>query len=201
MSAAELDSSRDGQWIAYVTYPDFNLWRARSDGTDPLQLTFPPLEVHEPHWSPDGRQIAFQGMSPGFRYNIYVVPSGGGLVREVIPGAGEEGVGTWWPDGESLLYDEPLYRHDISQMFIHRLELRTGKTYKLPGTGGMWTARLSPDGRYIATLNATPAAEPHHLFILETGTGRRTLTITMPVQLHDPTWSRDGKYVYFSTVS
>jgi Tol biopolymer transport system component len=86
-------------------------------------------------------------------------------------------------------------------MFIHRLDLRTGKTYKIPGTEATWTARLSPDGRYIATLNATPVAEPHHLFILETATGRRILTITMPEQLHEPTWSRDGKYVYFALIN
>ena len=37
--------SADGQWVAYTAYPDHALWRSRSDGTDPLQLTFPPGQV------------------------------------------------------------------------------------------------------------------------------------------------------------
>lgn len=200
ISAAEVNFSRDGKWISYVTYPDYTLWRARSDGSDALQLTFPPLEAREPRWSPDGQEIAFQGVSSGARYKICIVPSDGGKVREAISTGGEEGVATWLPDGCSLIYDEPLYRHAVSQMFIHRLDLKSGKTYKLPGSAGTWTARLSPDGRYIATLDATPTADPHDLIIFETKTDRRYLVMTMRDHLSEPTWSRDGKYVYFATL-
>jgi Tol biopolymer transport system component len=200
ISAAEVDFSRDGQWVAYVTYPDYTLWRARANGSDTRQLTFPPLEAREPHWSPDGRQIAFQGISHNARFKVYLVSSDGGPIREAVPGGGEESVATWFPDGTSLIYDEPLYRHDASEMFIHRLDLKTGKTYKIPGSGGMWTARLSPDGRYIATLEGTTAANSHHLFVLDATTGRQILTVTMADQLHEPTWSLDSKYVYFAVL-
>ncbi|HEV2500217.1 MAG TPA: hypothetical protein VGY31_11620 [Terriglobia bacterium] len=201
ISAAEADFSRDGQWVTYVRYPDYTLWRARSDGRDALQLTFPPLQAREPHWSPDGRQIAFQGISSGPKFKIDLVSSSGGLIREAVPGRGEESVATWSPDGQSLFYGEPLYRHDVSQMFIHRLDLKTGKTFEIPGSAGMWTARLSPDGRYIAALDATPIADSQRLFIIETATGRRILTITMPELINEPTWSRDERFVYFATVN
>ena len=39
ISAGDLAFSRDGRWIAYITYPDETLWRCRIDGSDRQQLT------------------------------------------------------------------------------------------------------------------------------------------------------------------
>src|SRR5437763_16179030 len=38
LSAIDLAFSPDGQWVAYVTVPDFALWRSRVDGSSPMQL-------------------------------------------------------------------------------------------------------------------------------------------------------------------
>ena len=57
ISADELDFSRDGKWVVYVTTPDRALWRSRVDGSERLQLTSPPNSPLLPHWSPDGTQI------------------------------------------------------------------------------------------------------------------------------------------------
>jgi len=51
--------SRDGKWVSYTAYPDHTLWRSRSDGTERLQLTYPPMEVSFPFISPDGTKVAF----------------------------------------------------------------------------------------------------------------------------------------------
>ena len=48
-----LEYSQDGGWITYVAYPEGTLWRSRPDGSDRLQLTFAPMQVMVPHWSPD----------------------------------------------------------------------------------------------------------------------------------------------------
>lgn len=200
ISAAELSYSRDGKRIAYVTYPDYTLWCARADGSNAHQLTFPPLEAREPRWSPDGKLIAFQGISYRNHYKIYIVPSAGGHAEEAVPGGGEQSVGTWWPDGQSLLYDEPLFRHDPSQMFLYRLDLKTRMSVRIPRSGGSWTARLSPDGRYIVTLDATGNADPHHLIVLDAVTGRRILDLAI-AHPAEPTWSRDGKYIYFAVIN
>jgi Tol biopolymer transport system component len=55
ISAEYFDVSKDGQWVAYVSYPEGTLWRSRADGSERLQLTFPPQFATVPHWSPDGK--------------------------------------------------------------------------------------------------------------------------------------------------
>ena len=64
ISAEQLDFSKDGKWLTYVTFPEGILWRSKVDGTERRQLTNPPLAAGLPHWSPDGTRIAFSGLLP-----------------------------------------------------------------------------------------------------------------------------------------
>jgi eukaryotic-like serine/threonine-protein kinase len=52
ISAGELEFSRDGKWVTYVSYPDRTLWRSRVEGSDRLQLTYPPVLAGLPHGLP-----------------------------------------------------------------------------------------------------------------------------------------------------
>ncbi|MGH9544925.1 MAG: TolB family protein [Terriglobales bacterium] len=81
ISVGELDFSRDGKWVTYVSYPDYALWRSRVDGSDSLQLTFPPTSADLPRWSPDGTQIAFVDSELGRPLKIFLVSNQGGTWR------------------------------------------------------------------------------------------------------------------------
>ena len=48
ISATDPTFSRDGKWVAYASYPDHTLWRSRSDGSERMQLTYPPMDVNFP---------------------------------------------------------------------------------------------------------------------------------------------------------
>ena len=38
ISIGDVNFSRDGEWVAYTTYPEGRLWRSRRDGSEKLQL-------------------------------------------------------------------------------------------------------------------------------------------------------------------
>ena len=46
LSADSVSISKDGQWVAFVSYPDGSLWRMKLDGSERLQLTFPPTQAY-----------------------------------------------------------------------------------------------------------------------------------------------------------
>ena len=48
ISADLVAFSKDGQSVAYVSYPEMILWRANRDGSDRVQLTNPPLQPVAP---------------------------------------------------------------------------------------------------------------------------------------------------------
>lgn len=78
ISAGGVEESHDGKWVVYVKYPEQTLWRARTDGSEAMELTGPLLRVELPHWSPDGKWIAFSGARVGHPWNIFLISPDGG---------------------------------------------------------------------------------------------------------------------------
>src|SRR5436853_7803140 len=99
ISASEADFSRDGQWVTYVTLPENTLWRSKADGSERLQLTYPPMEAELPRWSPDGTRIVFTGLRPGKARKIYLISAAGGNAQELMQAERTEADPTWSPDG------------------------------------------------------------------------------------------------------
>jgi DNA-binding winged helix-turn-helix (wHTH) protein len=152
ISAGELEVSPDGQWVTYTTFPEFDLWRSKLDGSERLQLTFAPINAHEPRWSPDGKQILFTD----FPYKIFVVPANGGAPRQLMPADHPDsiGAGAWLPDGSAIIFGRHMGcpGSDNSCWGIFRLDLQTQQVSKIPGSDGMVATRLSHDGHYLTAL-------------------------------------------------
>ncbi|MGC2803162.1 MAG: hypothetical protein WCA41_15120, partial [Candidatus Acidiferrum sp.] len=122
ISANFVDFSRDGQWLLYVTYPEGTLWRARTDGSQKTQLSFSPLEVMVPRWSPDGRQIIFHAIG-GDRQRAVLIPAEGGEPRPVSL-AGGEMQPSWSPDGAAIMYsDFPFFSDHPERVAVYILHL------------------------------------------------------------------------------
>jgi Tol biopolymer transport system component len=136
ISAISPTFSKDGQWVAYTSYPDHTLWRSRSDGTERRQLTYAPMEVGFPNISPNGTKVVFS--TP--RGEIYVISIDGGRPQQVIErnswGA------AWSPDGNLLVVSAWTDAPDGGTDYLQTFDLRTGKISVVPSSqglvGGQW---------------------------------------------------------------
>ena len=191
ISASFLDFSRDGEWVAYVAYPEGTLWRSRVDGSEQLQLTVTPMIAGVPKWSPDGSKILFYGIGGGKPQRVYIVPANGGAPQPASGGAGGEMQPNWSPDGASLMYsDFPFFSSLSGKVAIHLLNLATQKAEVLPGSLGFFAPSWSPNGRYVAAL--TSSGQRIMLFDFKTGTWSELVKGSGLLR-----WSRDSQYLYY----
>jgi len=193
ISGIDLEFSGDGKWIAYVAVPDGSLWRATADGSQRLKLTSPPFQANLPHWSPDGKQIAFFGSDPGKPARIYLVPFDGGAIRQVTNGGSGGADGdidpSWSPDGMSLAFGCV----HVAGESIHVVDLKSGRISALPGSGGMWSPRWSPNGRFIAGLSVSG----FKVVLYDMQTQRQSELSS--VRSGYPSWSQDGEFLFYET--
>ena len=189
-SAEGLDFTRDGQWVAYVSFPEASLWRSKLDGSDRLQLTFPPVKAFLPRWSPDGKRIAFAGATPGTPYKVYTVEAEGGNPQELISGPYSHGDVGWSPDGNRLVFGS--MDSAPSSFVIQLLDLRTHQVSKLPGSEGFFSPRWSPDGHYIMTISPGSGDK---LLLFDLTTQKWRDLCKSPLWGY-PSWSRDSNYIY-----
>jgi eukaryotic-like serine/threonine-protein kinase len=197
LSAGELDFSRDGKWVTYVSYPDYVLWRSRVDGSEPLQLTFPPMSADLPRWSPDGTQIVFVDSELGRPMRILLVPAQGGTPQELLPETHNQVDPAWSPDGNQVAFGRigPVGSNENHALQI--VDLGTHKVSVIPGSDNLFSPRWSPDGRYLAAL----PDDSKKLVLFDFKTRKWSDWINEPEAIGFPTWSRDGNYLYYDTIS
>jgi Tol biopolymer transport system component len=198
MSVDHVEFSRDGQWIAYASYPEGVLWRSRVDGTQRLQLSPAGMTAWFPRWSPDGKRIAYMAMSQGKPVRIYVVSSTGGAAESLFSDDETRIDPNWSPDGTSLMFSVqsagPAEKTGV--MRIEVLNLRTHQTSRLPGAEGLNAPRWSPDGRYVvATALSQDQWRDPGVVIFDFKTGQWTGFERDPID--NKWWSADGNYFYF----
>lgn len=189
ISAGELDYSRDGQWVTYVSYPDGTLWRSRADSSDNLQLTYPPVFTGLPRWSPDGTQIAYIATQAGRPWKIFLMPAQGGTPQELLSETSNEADPAWSPDGKKLAFG----RFGQQGGGIHVVDLATRQISVIPGSENLYSPRWSPDGQYLAALNT----ESTKLVLFNWKTQTWSDWVTEPGAFGFPNWSQDGKYLYY----
>ncbi len=189
LSADSVQFSRDGQWVAYSTFPGATLWRSKPDGSERIQLSFPPLAAILPSWSPDGKQIVFYGLLPGQKAKMFIVSADGGTPRELIADDPESKFdANWSADGTRIVFaNEPA--NPSSKIRI--LDVKTNQLSDLPDSVGLYSPRWSPNGRYIVAMNSDSTALK--LFDFETQKWQELARVTMGF----PNWSKNSDYVYF----
>jgi Tol biopolymer transport system component len=178
ISATDPTFSRDGKWVAYASYPDRSLWRSRSDGSERMQLTYPPTQVGFPYISPDGTKVAFHTA----KGEIDVISMEGGQPQRIVEGGA---LAIWSRDGNYLSY------RSFPENCEMLIDVRTMKKSALPCSQvvGFWMtqdALVGTDHKRILTFNLKSQKW--------TGLGPKDLGAVVNTMI-----SPDGKYLYFTT--
>jgi Tol biopolymer transport system component len=195
ISAGELDFSRDGKWVTYISYPEGTLWRCRVDGSDRLQLTNSSSIANLPRWSPDGKQIVYVDYQAGKPLKLVMVSSQGGAPQELASEPHNQVDPVWAPDGKRIAYG----RHALigeEALAIKILNVETRQVTTLPGSENLYSPRWSPDGRYLV---ASPQ-DSKKLLIYDFKTQQWSDWLTEEGAVGFINWSHDSQYLYYDNI-
>ena len=124
-----------------------DLWSVSRDGGQAVRLTTNDGGERVPHFSPDGKHIAFSGQYDG-NTDVFVMPATGGQPKRLTYHPGTERVTGWTPDGQVLFTSSRSGMPTAEEQF-----------FKVPITGGTPeplpipranNGQMSADGKYVA---------------------------------------------------
>jgi dipeptidyl aminopeptidase/acylaminoacyl peptidase len=206
LTSADVDDadpvwSPNGREIAFVTNRtddrEMNavseIWMIVAQGTEERRLASgDTANFGAPSWSPDGGRVAFIGnwdaISGGARdVHMWVVPAAGGEAVNLTAGfersisdsamsdmyAASVTRPLWTPDGENLL----VLVSDSGSTHIHSVSAGGGEVTRVTsGARRVSGFTVSPDGKTLAYISATPA-NPGDLYVCDIdGSNERQLT-------------------------
>jgi tricorn protease len=160
----------------------------------------PGVRETQPHWSPDGKSMAFVSDQSGWQ-EVWVCDEHGQGLKRISDSDSEKGQITWSPDSKLLLYtgsDRNLYKYDLA----------AGKTTilasgKVMGFGGsaLTSPQWSPDGKWVSYTKAGDNLLPHVYIVSADGGAERRITDEASYTDMGALWTPDGKkLVYLSGV-
>jgi tricorn protease len=132
--------------LAFVYGGD--IWVSDRDGGHPTRITTHPAPEFAPHFSPDGKWIAYSGTYDG-NTDVYVVPTEGGQPRRLTWHPSPDVVSGWSNDGKRVLFVSSREVDNSRSGQLYEVSVDGGyekKVMKAVAVEGSWSA----DGKRIA---------------------------------------------------
>ncbi len=195
-----LSWSRDSHDIVFSSQRggQDSLWRVSASGGTPQQVPGAGSAAYSPSVSPKGNMMVYQqkmGKDNIWRIRLKDEKHALGVPAVVVSAKGGKLRPDFSPDGEKIAFESDR----LGNMEIWACD-RDGENSvqltSLHGTAGR--ARWSPDGRHIAfEFHPTEHAE---IYVLDVPGGTPRMLSTIPgADNLVPSWSRDGKWIYFTS--
>ena len=173
------------------------LQEGRPDG-EAFRLTSPNEESADPRWSPDGALLAFsssRGDDPNPVWFLRVDGPGG----EAFHIDGVEGMPVWSPDGSTIAYVKADDRDDDGEREGWIAPDAVSQTLSEERFDGrvVTSTRYKRDGRLGLQPHFSTQAKRQLMVVASSGGLPRQLT-TLSFDVVNPTWSADGRVLFFT---
>lgn len=215
------DSVMTPEKSEYVT----QIWKANSDGSNAMQLTFAEKSSDNPRWSPDGKMIAFTSSRSG-KNNLYILRLVGGEAEQITDVKTAVGAFAWSPDSGQIAFimrdsasddeekgtkgkdDARWVDENVKMNRLHVVSIQkdaNGKREPRKLTGDYNVSGdfdWSPDGKTIVfTRTKMPKADywtTGDLMTVDAGSGAVKEVAASGAAESNPFFSPDGKWIVFS---
>jgi tricorn protease len=124
-----------------------DIWVVEKNGGEARRITSTPAVESDPHFSPDGKWIAFTSNRNGFPA-VYVVSAEGGIPKRLTWYPAAASARGWTPDGKRVLYSTPRGTAPVGYGRLWSVAVTGGPSELLPSPWG-WDGSPSPDGKKI----------------------------------------------------
>src|SRR5947207_1636162 len=131
-----------------------DIWVASRGGGDAKRLTSFPGTESNPHFSPDGKQIAFS-MQYGGNTDVYVIDAYGGEARRLTWHPSPDIARGWSPDGKRILFSSASFSApSVGVQQLWTIAAAGGVPERLPIPDAL-RGSFSPDGQRLAYEKVT----------------------------------------------
>ncbi len=192
--------SPDGSQLAFDLRGD--IWVVPAEGGQARRLTDHVAHDAFPHWSPDGRAIAFSSDRHG-NLDLFVVDVAGGTPDRLTFHSDDDLVCDWSPDGERIYFES--WRESLHPQ-IYAVPRSGGRAICITHDRSM-NATLSPDGRWIAYVRGYSDWWRKHyrgpasfdLWVRAAAGGESMLITNWDGDDDCPQWSPDSHALFFES--
>lgn len=211
---AELEFRASGQRRRYAWDYDaaFDIFSAKQDGSDLVNLTHSPGYDAEGSFSPDGKQIVFCSLRSAFpleklpsdqrdRYakdpswfgDIYLMNADGSNVRRLTDAPGYDGGAFFLPDGQRIVWRHFEENGMIADVWTMKLD-GSDKQRVTDFKSMSWAPFCHPTGKYFIFTSNKLGFENFELFLVDAKGEHEPVRVTfMPGFDGLPVFSPDGK--------
>jgi dipeptidyl aminopeptidase/acylaminoacyl peptidase len=193
--------SPDNTRVAYASGTD--IWTLDLERKTKTRITFDPLVIQEPAWSPDSKTLIFSAQLTDGGGNVEIRSKdadGSGSEKQVFPETNNYHGPGWSPDGKYVTY---LWGDGEKMVSLWiRAVNGDGKPLAVvrpPSPQSNLTSyRISHDGHWVAYVSDESGQQEVYITSFPEGRGKWRVSANSGAY---PTWSGDGKELFFKNLT